>query len=83
AVAALDNRIEALAAQRELHGSGPLTVAVDLDSPYLADRAAAMPGVGLDGPRTVSFHAPDARAALRHFRALTWVVGSGREAEWT
>ncbi|NUU24740.1 MAG: M55 family metallopeptidase, partial [Streptomycetaceae bacterium] len=43
AVAALDNRIEALAAQMELHGSGPLTVAVDLDSPYLADRAAAMP----------------------------------------
>ncbi|WTW92613.1 M55 family metallopeptidase [Streptomycetaceae bacterium NBC_01309] len=64
-------------------GSAPLTVSVDLDSPYLADRAAAMPGVVPDGPRTVVFNAPDARTALRHFRALTWVIGSGREAEWT
>lgn len=63
--------------------AAPRTVAVDVDSPYLADRAAAMPGVRLDGPRTVSFDAPDARAALRHFRALTWVIGGGREAEWT
>ncbi|NUP34104.1 MAG: M55 family metallopeptidase [Streptomycetaceae bacterium] len=66
-----------------LAGSGPRTVAVDVDSPYLADRASAMPGVRLDGPRTVSFDAPDARSALRHFRALTWVIGGGREAEWT
>jgi D-amino peptidase len=64
-------------------GQGPRTVEVDVYSPYLADRAAAMPGVRLDGPRTVSFDAPDARAALRPFRALTWVFGGGREAEWT
>jgi D-amino peptidase len=84
AAAALDDTDRVLAVQRSaLSGGDGLTVSVDLDSPYLADRAAALPGVGYDGPRTIRFEAPDARTALRHFRALTWVVGSGREAEWT
>ncbi|MEU8138162.1 M55 family metallopeptidase [Streptodolium elevatio] len=85
ATAALADRARARTAQLTGAPSGgtALTVSVDLDSPYLADRATAMPGVTPDGPRTVAFTAPDARTALRHFRALTWVIGSGREAEWT
>ncbi|MFI6978379.1 M55 family metallopeptidase [Embleya sp. NPDC050154] len=58
-------------------------VEVDVDSPYLAERASAMGGVDVVGPRTVRLQAPDAREALRRFRALTWVIGAGREGDWT
>ncbi|WP_436772572.1 M55 family metallopeptidase [Yinghuangia sp. YIM S09857] len=83
AAAALADLGEVPAAQPSGAPGGGVVVAVDLDSPYLADRAAAMPGVSHDGPHTVAFGAPDARTALRNFRALTWVVSGGREAEWT
>lgn len=61
----------------------PHTVEVDLDSPLLADRACALPSVSAVGPRTVRLEAPDARRALRAFRALTWVLSGGREGDWT
>lgn len=58
-------------------------VEVDLDSPHLAERAGTLPGATACGPRSVRLETPDAREALRRFRALTWVIGSGREGDWT
>jgi len=58
-------------------------VEVDVDSPYLAERASALAGVTVTEPRTIRLEAPDAREALRRFRALTWVIGAGREGDWT
>jgi len=56
---------------------------VDVDSPYLAERASALPGVEIGDSRTIRLEAPNAREALRRFRALTWVIGAGREGDWT
>ncbi|ANH89920.1 peptide ABC transporter substrate-binding protein [Streptomyces sp. SAT1] len=61
----------------------PHVVEVDVDSPYLTERARALAGVTAAGPRTLRFEAADAAEALRRFRALTWVLGGGREADWT
>ncbi|MGC0421818.1 M55 family metallopeptidase [Embleya sp. AB8] len=61
----------------------PHMIEVDVDSPYLAERASATAGVDVVGPRTVRLQAPDAREALRRFRALTWLIGAGREEDWT
>ncbi|NDZ83376.1 M55 family metallopeptidase [Streptomyces sp. SID10853] len=61
----------------------PHVLEVDVDSPHLADRASALSGAGLSGPRTVRMETPDAVTALRRFRALSWVIGGGRESDWT
>ncbi|MFG2586279.1 M55 family metallopeptidase [Streptomyces malaysiensis] len=58
-------------------------VEVDVDSRHLAQRACALAGVEEAGPRTVRMETPDAQEALRRFRALTWVIGTGREGDWT
>ncbi|WP_301125279.1 M55 family metallopeptidase [Streptomyces cacaoi] len=58
-------------------------VEIDLDSPHQAERACSLPGVTASGPRRVRLESPDAREALRRFRALTWVIGGGREGDWT
>ncbi|GCD92803.1 M55 family metallopeptidase [Embleya hyalina] len=88
AATAADIRREAAAAPASPVDRGrarpaPHVVEVDVDSPYLAERASAMGGVDVVGPRTVRLAAPDAREALRRFRALTWVIGAGREGDWT
>ncbi|MET9826763.1 MULTISPECIES: M55 family metallopeptidase [unclassified Streptomyces] len=61
----------------------PHVVEVDVDSRHLVQRACALTGVEQAGPRTVRMETPDAREALRRFRALTWVIGGGREGDWT
>ncbi|MGW1990329.1 M55 family metallopeptidase [Embleya sp. NPDC001921] len=88
AATATDIRREAAAAlagppERPIATPAPHVVEVDVDSPYLAERASATGGVDVVGPRTVRLEAPDAREALRRFRALTWVIGAGREGDWT
>lgn len=88
AVTAADIRREAAAAlsaplPRPTAHPTPHVVEVDVDSRHLAQRACALAGVEPAGPRTVRMKTPDAREALRRFRALTWVIGGGREGDWT
>lgn len=88
AVTAADIRREAAAAlpappPRPTPRASAHVVEVDVDSPHLADRASALSGVELSGPRTVRMDTPDAVTALRRFRALSWVIGGGREGDWT
>ncbi|MFF9346432.1 M55 family metallopeptidase [Streptomyces sp. NPDC014734] len=88
AVTSVDIRREAAAAlsappPRPATHPAPHVVEVDVDSPHLAQRACALAGVEPAGPLTVRMEAPDAREALRRFRALTWVIGGGREGDWT
>ncbi|MFI6582964.1 M55 family metallopeptidase [Embleya sp. NPDC050493] len=88
AATSADIRREAAAAlagppERPTVTPAPHVVEVDVDSPYLAERASATAGVDVVGARTVRLEAPDAREALRRFRALTWVIGAGREGDWT
>ncbi|MEV0784735.1 M55 family metallopeptidase [Streptomyces sp. NPDC050423] len=88
AVTAADIRREAAAAlsappPRPTPRPAPHVVEVDVDSPHLADRAGALSGVELSGPRTIRMETPDAVTALRRFRALSWVIGGGREGDWT
>ncbi|MFD7867207.1 M55 family metallopeptidase [Streptomyces sp. NPDC057682] len=88
AVTAADIRREAAAAlaappPRPIRRPAPHVVETDVDSPHLADRACALSGVERSGPRTVRVTTPDALTALRRFRALSWVIGGGREGDWT
>lgn len=87
-VTAADIRREAAAAlasppPRPARRPAPHVVEVDVDSPHLADRACALSGVERSGSRTVRVATPDAMTALRRFRALSWVIGGGREGDWT
>ncbi|GIL26954.1 M55 family metallopeptidase [Actinocatenispora comari] len=71
-----------------LAGAGPAapaphTVEIDVDYPYLAVRAASIPGVRAVAERTVAFDAPDAASALRTFGIVVGVLSSGRERDWT
>ena len=59
--------------------SAPYTYEVRFDATHLAALATYVPGVEAVDPRTVRFTLPTMYEAIRCFRALTRVVGTGIE----
>lgn len=57
-------------------------VEIDVDHPFLADRAANIPTVEAVGPATVRWISPTAANAMRTYRIVVTVIASGREPEW-